>query len=144
MSELIPEHAEAIAKLLNERNQLTVKYTAERVMEEADDYRYTAADSGEVIACVQVKRVQWYQFEVCHLTVAEGNERKGLAKALLYDVERFARSRNARVLQCTIREGNEPSRKLFEGFGFRRVGTFFNERSANNVEVFQKILASPR
>ena len=100
---LTPKDAGAIAKLLNQRNQLTVEYTAELVMQEADDYRHTATDSGEILACVQVKRVQWYQFEVCHLTVAAGSERKGLAKELLYDVERFARLMHARVLQCQLK-----------------------------------------
>lgn len=144
MSSLTHVQADAIAKLLNERNELTVKYTGDRVLQEADDYRFTAAESGEVVACVQIKRVQWYQFEVCHLTVAAGNERKGTAKALLRDVERVARSKDARLLQCTIREDNEPSQTLFEGFGFRRVGIFFNERSGNNVGVYQKVLVPAR
>ena len=144
MPTLTAKQADAIAKLLNERNQLTVEYTRERVMQEADDYRFTEREPGEVVACVQIKRVQWYQFEVCHLTVASGSEGKGLAKGLLREVERFARSRNARLLQCTIREDNERSRNLFESFGFRQVGMFFNEHSTNNVGVYQKVLAPSR
>lgn len=144
MATLSTEHADAIAKLLNGRNQLIVQYTRERVMKDGDEYRYTTTEAGEVVACVQVKPLQWYHFEVLHLTVADGQERRGLAKALLCDAERFARSKDARLLQCTIREDNEPSRKLFEGFGFRRVAIFFNERSQNNVAVFQKVLVPAR
>jgi N-acetylglutamate synthase-like GNAT family acetyltransferase len=53
--------ADAIAQLLNTRNQLTVQYTRERVLKEAADYVLRFSETGEVIACVQVKKVQWYQ-----------------------------------------------------------------------------------
>jgi ribosomal protein S18 acetylase RimI-like enzyme len=138
---LTDAQGEMIAALLNARNELTVKYTRQRVLSEADNYRCKLSETGEVVACVEIKKVQWYQCEVLHLTVAEAHEGKGHAKALLCDVERIARAGGARVLQCTIRDDNSRSRKLFEGFGFERVGTFHNERSGNNVGVFQKVLA---
>lgn len=135
-------HAEAIAALLNARNQLTVQYTRQRVQDEAANYIYRLSEVGQLIACVELKRVQWYQAEVLHLTVAEGHEGKGHAKALLCEAERVARANGARVLQCTIRTNNEASRRLFEGFGFSHLSTFRNEKSGNNVGVFQKILAT--
>jgi len=137
-------HADQIAALLNERNQLTVKYTRQCVLEHADNYhcRFSAAD--EVVGCVEVKKVQWYQTEICHLTVAASETRKGHAKALLCEAERVARANGARLLQGTIREGNIDSRSLFEGFGFLHVSTFSNPLSGNNVAVFQKVLSSAR
>jgi ribosomal protein S18 acetylase RimI-like enzyme len=132
--------ADAIAKLLNSRNQLTVQYTRELVLKESEDYIRHLSESGEVVACVQVKKVQWYQAEVLHLTVAEAYEHKGHAKALLCLAERAARSKGARILQCTVRADNAASRQLFEGFGFVHVGTFLNEGSGNNVSIFQKVL----
>lgn len=137
-------HADAIAALLNERNQLTVQYTRARVQNEAGNYIYRLSDAGDLVACVEVKMVQWYQAEVLHLTVAAAHERKGHAKVLLCEAERVARANGARVLQCTIRTDNLASRKLFEGFGFSHVGTFLNQGSGNNVGVFQKVLASAR
>lgn len=137
-------HADQIAALLNERNQLTVKYTRQRVLEHADNYHLRFSATDEVVGCVEVKKVQWYQTEICHLTVAASETRKGHAKALLCEAERVARANGARLLQCTIREGNTDSRSLFEGFGFLHVSTFNNPSSGNNVAVFQKVLSSAR
>ena len=143
-SPLSDAQAGAIAQLLNTRNQLTVQYTPERVLKESADYILRLSEAGDVIACVQVKEVQWYQAEVLHLTVAEAYERKGHAKALLCEAERVARTKGARILQCTIRADNTASRKLFEGFGFMYTITFLNQGSGNNVCVFQKVLANAR
>jgi len=134
--------ADQIAALLNERNELTIEYTRQRVLKHADNYlcRYSAA--GEVIACVEVKKVQWYQTEILHLTVAASYERQGHAKALLCEAERVARANNARLLQCTIRADNSKSRKLFEGFWFSYISTFLNQTSESNIGVFQKILSN--
>ena len=137
-------HADQIAALLNERNQLTVKYTRQRVLEHAENYLCRLSEANEVVACVEVKSVQWYQTEVLHLTVATSEIRKGHAKALLCEAERVSRANGARLLQCTIREGNTESRSLFEGFGFSHVSTFNNPNSGNNVAVFQKVLSSIR
>lgn len=136
-------HADQISALLNERNQLTVKYTRKRVLEHAGNYLCRFSDANEVVACVEVKSVQWYQTEILHIAVAASHTRKGHAKALLCEAERIARANGARLLQCTIREGNIESRALFEGFGFSRVGTFNNPSSGNNVAVFQKMLFMP-
>jgi len=136
--------ADQIATLLNERNQLTVKYNRKRVLDSAENYLCRYSETREVIACVEIKRVQWYQAEVLHLTVAKDHERKGHAKALLCEAERLARTKGARLLQCTIRRDNEGSSKLFEAFGFLHISTFLNEDSGNNVRVFQKVLAAAR
>ncbi len=135
---------DAIAQLLNTRNKLTTPYTRGTVLKESTDYILRLSEAGYPIACVQVKKVQWYQAEVLHLTVAEAHERMGHAKALLCEVERVARSKGARILQCTIRTDNAASRKLFENFGFDYTNTFLNQRSGNNVCVFQKVLANAR
>lgn len=143
-SPLSAAQADAIAQLLNTRNQLTVQYTRERVLKESADYILRLSKAGDFIACVQVKKVQWYQAEILHLTVAEAYEHKGHAKALLCEAEGAARMKNARVLQCTIRTDNVTSRKLFEGFGFIHTSTFLNQGSGNDVGVFQKVLANAR
>ncbi|MHB1350805.1 MAG: GNAT family N-acetyltransferase [Desulfobulbaceae bacterium] len=141
---LTDTQAEQISALLNERNELTFKYTRKRVLDHKDNYLCRLSETGEVIACVEVKKVQWYQTEILHLTVAASHLRRGHAKALLCEAERIARADGARLLQCTIRAGNTESRGLFEGFGFVHVGTFLNQGSGNNVGVFQKILSNAR
>lgn len=133
-------HADQIAALLNERNELTTNYTRKMVLKHADDYLWHLSESNEILACVEVKRVQWYQAEIRHLTVAAAREGKGLAKALLCEAERVARVRGARLLQCAMRRGNEPSLGLFRNFGFSHVNTFHNDHSGNDVLVLQKVL----
>jgi ribosomal protein S18 acetylase RimI-like enzyme len=141
---LTEEQAEEIAALLNDRNQLTVPYTGARVLKDRRNYLCKCSESGEVVACVEVKSVQWYQCEVLHLTVAKGHENQGHARTLLSEAEHVARERSARIIQCTIRDGNDRSRKLFETAGFLLVGIFFNETSGNNVAILQKVLMPAR
>ena len=58
-SPLSDAQADEIAQLLNTRNQLTVQYTRARVLKEPTDYILRLSETGDVIACVQVKKVQW-------------------------------------------------------------------------------------
>jgi L-amino acid N-acyltransferase YncA len=133
--------AEQIAALLNARNQLTVPYTATKVLAHADNYLTHKIESGEIVGCVEVKSVQWYQSEVLHLSVAEGHTGNGIARALLGKAAQAALAKNARVLQCTIRSGNTESEGLFASSGFSRVATFRNQASGNDVGVWQLVLS---
>ena len=141
---LTTEQAESIAALLNARNVLTVSYDKHKVLKEDKDYLLRSSPEGKVIACVQLKKVQWYQCEVLHLTVDVEHERQGHAKTLLKDCEVLAHARHARILQCTIRSDNTASKCLFQSFGFVKVSAFLNEVSGNNVEVWQKVLATTK
>ncbi len=139
---LSDDQAAAIAELLNSRNQLTVQYSRQKILKEAADYIFRQSETGEVTGSVQVKKVQWYQVEVLRLTVAEAYEHKGHAIALLCEAERVARTKGARILQCSIRADNAASRNLFEGFGFVNACTFLNQGTGNHVGVFQKVFTN--
>lgn len=128
-----------IAALLNRRNQLTVPYDAGRVTKFADQYLFKTIKD-QVVAAVELKNVQWYQGEVCHLTVHEDFEGEGYAKSLLAELERRAAARGFRILQCTIREGNAESEKLFAKAGFNPVSRFHNKISGNNITIWHKVL----
>ena len=128
-----------IAALLNRRNQLTVPYDAARVTKSADQYLFKSVE-GQVVAAVELKNLQWYQGEVCHLTVHEDFEGKGYAKALFAELERRAVARGFRVLQCTIREGNTESEKFFAKAAFNPVSRFHNRMSGNNITIWHKVL----
>ena len=141
---LTKAYAVQIAALLNSRNQLTVKYTGEQILEHANNYIYHVSESNKVVSCLEVKKVQWYQTEVLHLTVAASETRKGHAKTLLREAELISLKNGTRLLQCTIREDNTESRSLFESLGFSQVNTFNNPCSGNNVAVFQKVLTNTR
>jgi ribosomal protein S18 acetylase RimI-like enzyme len=122
------DEAAQIAALLNARNQLTVPYDGPRVSKSADQYLF------------RVKNVQWYQGEVCHLTVDKDFEGKGYARNLFAELERRAAARCFRVLQCTIREGNTDSEDFFTAAGFKSVSRFHNKMSSNNVTIWHKVL----
>jgi N-acetylglutamate synthase-like GNAT family acetyltransferase len=138
------DHAQQIAELLNARNQLVIRYDAERVLHSANNYLYELNDAGEVVACVELKRVQWYQFEIDHLTVSKSVEGHGYARTLVERAEDRARAEGVRVLQCTIRANNRRSQKLFQKNGFDQVSTFYYPTSGNNVGVWQKILSKAK
>ena len=133
------DEAAQIATLLNARNQLTVPYDTARVLKSADQYLFRVIE-GRVVAAVELKNVQWYQGEVCHLSVHKDVEGKGYARNLFAEVERRAAARGFRILQCTIREGNKDSEDFFTKAGFKPVSCFHNKLSGNNVSVWQKVL----
>jgi len=43
---------------------LVIGYDADWVLKSADNYLYELSEGGNIIACAEMKRVQWYQFEV--------------------------------------------------------------------------------
>jgi ribosomal protein S18 acetylase RimI-like enzyme len=133
------DEAAQIGALLNARNQLTVPYDAARVLKSADQYLFKVVN-GKVVAAVELKNVQWYQGEVCHLTVDKDFEGKGYARNLCAELERRAAARGFRVLQCTIREGNAESEGFFTKAGFKPVSRFHNKISGNNVAIWHKVL----
>jgi N-acetylglutamate synthase-like GNAT family acetyltransferase len=132
--------AQQIAELLNRRNQLKVNYTAERVNSQIERY-VIIVEEDTLIACAEVERVQWYQHEIKHVSVLEGKEGKGVAAKVLKKAEQLAISKDARVLQCTIRSNNERSMRLFQSKGYVRVNQFYNKMSGNWVLVYQKVVS---
>jgi ribosomal protein S18 acetylase RimI-like enzyme len=133
--------AEQIAFLLNKQNKLDGEYDADRVLSSEDQYLFeTDEATGDISAAVEIKRVQWYQYEILHLSVSPDHRREGLAKRLLIRAEEFAKQNRARILQCTIRADNSASCALFKSVGFKHTATFNNVLTGNNVTVWQKEL----
>ena len=133
--------AEQIATLLNAQNQLTVQYTADRVLKCQNNYLIKQDNSGWVIACAELRQVQWYQFELLHVTVAQKNQRQGHARALVSEAVNQAIHRDARILQSTIRADNKASEELFKSSGFEPVARFYNATSKNIIGVWQRVLS---
>lgn len=129
-----------VADLLNARNQLQTAYTAAKVRRHADNY-LVELDQDAVIACVEIKQVQWYQCELRHLSVSAAHERKGLGKRLIMRAEQKALELGARVVQCTIRIDNEASEQVFRRSGYRETCRFFNAETDRDVGVWQKVLS---
>jgi ribosomal protein S18 acetylase RimI-like enzyme len=132
--------AEQIAKLLNTQNQLTVNYTAEKVLQHQDRYIVEMSQDSLVLGFVEVKKVQWYQCEIDHLSVRPDAKGEGLGKRLVILAEEKAKELAARVVQCTIRVANVGSNALFMKMGYSMTVQFVNEQSGNLVNVYQKAL----
>jgi RimJ/RimL family protein N-acetyltransferase len=135
------KHATQIAALLNARNNLAIAYSTDSIMNRSGNFIYELKD-GDVVAGIEVKKVQWYQWEVQHLTVAEQHERRGYGKLMLRRAEDRAKREGAKVLQCTIRIGNHASEHVFESEGYRRTVSFHNVQSGNDVAVWQKSVST--
>jgi ribosomal protein S18 acetylase RimI-like enzyme len=132
--------AEQIAMLINERNKLAVHYTPQKILAACGDYIYHV-DAGErVLGAVEVRKTQWYQCEIDHLSVRADTPRRGIGSQLLKQAEAKAIEHGARIAQCTIRDNNNPSRGLFEKFGYKPGVTFFNRDTGSQVTVYQKAL----
>lgn len=132
-----------IAALLNTRNQLVKKYDAKAILAAHARFLFEVRDD-QVVGCVEVKKVQWYQAEVNHLTVHKDYCRRGIAQALLAGATARAIQDRARILQCTIRDNNVESTGLFLKNGFVRTALFLYPDSGNNVGVYQKVISPPK
>jgi N-acetylglutamate synthase-like GNAT family acetyltransferase len=133
--------AQQIANLLNKRNALSRHYTSKNVLEEAESYIVEPGVDGSVLGCVQLKRVQWYQSELCHLTVDETVECQGVATKLIKNAEALALQNKSRIVQCTIRSDNARSMSRFTSLGYLKSATFQNVVTGNSVHVLQKVLS---
>ena len=131
--------ARQIAELINSQNQLTVKYTPAKILEH-DRYIVRLDGDGKLLGTVEVKKVQWYQCEIDHLSVDPAAKRTGLGTSLVEEAEARARHLGARVAQCTIRVGNTESEGLFKKCGYTATVTFVNASNGNQVTVYQKLL----
>ena len=136
--------ASQIANLLNTQNQLTVPYSPEKVLDSQEQFILWFGESEKelVLGAVQVKKVQWYQCEINHLSVHPDAKRQGIGTWLLREAEDKAKELGARVVQCTIRVGNEASETLFKKYGFVATITFLNKQNGNKVTVYQKALVT--
>jgi GNAT superfamily N-acetyltransferase len=131
--------ASAIADLVNKQNQLDIRYTPERVLAEKANY-IVRTRGDDVIGVVEVKRVQWYQCEISHLSVDPSAQGAGVGRSLIEEAEHRTRELGGRVAQCTIRVGNVASEAVFTKRGFAPTVTFRNERTGNDVTVYQKVV----
>lgn len=132
--------ASQIAKLLNERNQLVVEYDADRVLATKDNYVFDI-ENEKVVVCAECKKVQWYQWEISHVSVDKLEVKKGHGKKIIKKCESKAIDNRARIIQCTIRESNFPSIALFKSMGYKEVNKFYYPDSGNWVCVFQKCVS---
>lgn len=130
------EQAKQIAALLKQ-NDLTIEHTETTVLNSSADYVFIEEES-KIVACAEIKKVQWYQWEIKHVSVAK--PKCGLGKRIVVIAENKAKEKNAKVIQCTIRSDNEASIALFKSSKYSQGITFYNPTSKHDVIIFQKSL----
>ena len=139
-----PVQADQIAQLLNSNNELKSAYTSDQLLRYAHEYKFLQNENtNDVMAVVQIKKVQWYQHEIVNLTVSPVYREKKLAKQLLELAENQAINDGAHILQAAFRENDQENTDLFKSAGFDQVSTFFNPQSNHNITVWQKVLPHP-
>lgn len=134
------KEAEQIANLINTRNELTKKYSANSILTSKENYVFIK-EGEKIIACAESKKVQWYQYEISHVSIDINYEGKGYGNKILKLAENKATETNIRLLQCTIRTNNINSIRLFSTKGYKQVNTFHNLKSGNWVYIYQKIIS---
>jgi ribosomal protein S18 acetylase RimI-like enzyme len=134
------EDAKQIADLINERNQLTKKQQSNDILFNKDSYVFIK-DDDKIIACAESKQIQWYQYEICHVSIHKDYEGKRFGTKILKLAENIVKNNNGKIIQCTIRSNNENSIRLFTRKGYNEVNKFFNPKSENWINIYQKIIS---
>jgi ribosomal protein S18 acetylase RimI-like enzyme len=132
--------AEQIADLLNTQNQLADTFMAQDILDNRDCYRVRLDFGGLVLGVVRVREVQWYQWEIDHLSVRPDVRCHGIGTELVREAEERAKQQGALIAQCTIRDGNEASEALFRKRGYTATVTFMSPHTGNHVTAYQKTL----
>lgn len=136
---MIKNISEEISDLINKRNSLSKKITSNKIKDNLDKY-VCLIENNTFIGCAQVKKIQWYQSEICHFSIKEEYEGKGKSYELIKIAEDKAKNENSRIIQCTIRENNIKSLNFFSKNNYVIVNKFYNKKTNNNVLILQKII----
>jgi N-acetylglutamate synthase-like GNAT family acetyltransferase len=123
-----------IANLLNHQNRLTTRYTQDMILRKLDKYLYETQEDFGVIGCVCVKKVQWYQAEICHLSVHPYMQNHGIGLRMMTKAEDRCRDLGVRIAQATVRCDNKPCLRINEKRGFKIVNQF------GDIIIYQKVL----
>jgi ribosomal protein S18 acetylase RimI-like enzyme len=132
------KQAEEVANLLNGRNELVQQYRPQTVYAARENYLLEFSSEDSVIGCAELKKVQWYQYEISHVSVKKEVEGTGIGWKLLKQAEQMAIQGGGRIIQCTIRANNKCSQEMFARNGYSKASEFYYPVSGNMVEVWQK------
>lgn len=111
--------AAQVAALLNEHNNLSLSYTASKILNSTAVYLPVVV-KGLVIASIAVEQRGLIWSEIKHLVVRPQLRGVGLASYLLKETLPKVK---APFIYATIREDNQSSLKVFQKFQFSVVGS---------------------
>ena len=125
---------EQIVELVNTYSPIVTKISAEDV----EHYLFEEQDD-QVIACVRIQRVSWYQWELSHLVTEPEHRGRGLAHRLVRRACQEIRRQGGLVVQCTIRCDGLTSQRVVSRLDFT-PGVRFVGLSGRELQVWQKPL----
>lgn len=135
--------AQQIADLLNYRNNLLTQYSREKILKYHQQYIYDL-DGESLIACVRIKKIQWYQSELRHLAVHPAYEKRGYGQRMISLAEARAKELRTRIVQCTIRADNHLATNAFKRAGYSLLNSFYYPKSSHNLCIWQKTISTQR
>lgn len=81
------------------------------------------AGEGEAVFGFLISWLVYDELHVLNVAVASEARRRGVARALLDEVESRARAGGARVATLEVRRSNRAAQTLYRSLGYRQVGT---------------------
>ena len=96
---------------------------------------FTLESTGAIVGFLRLSRLG-SAVRIRDLQIVEGAKRRGIGSAAVEAAEHFAREHGADTIQLSVFESN-PAIRLYERFGFRKVGESegvisFEKRAVNN------------
>ena len=139
MQALRRDIAQQAAFLLNTQNKLTEYYETDSIRY-GDGYIVKTNGRSVLFGVVRILRVQWYQAELSHLSIAPAFQGFGFGAALIKEAEEQALELHAKVVQCVLRVDNLASENLFKKCGYIPGAMFLNKSSGNILRIYQKTI----
>lgn len=109
-----------------EQATFTNPWPRESFVHEIEDNRFShptvARTKTDEIAGYCVKWVVFEHMHIQNIAVHPQHQRQGLGRFLLEEALRFGRGMQATSVQLEVRESNLAAQRLYDAFGFERVG----------------------
>ena len=91
----------------------------------------------ELLGVVGLYKIAWHTTEIRNLCVKKERRNQGIGKFIVSQMlERIF----SPVAIAVVEINNTPSLKIFQGLGFQKIDTFFNEDTGNQLYFMLKIL----
>ncbi len=134
------EHISAIAAI--ERECFSTPWSEKALEEELNvpsAIFITALDNGSVAGYVGMHHLGDVGY-ICNVAVSSEYRHKGIAGALLEHLIDYALRNSLSEITLEVRTSNEAARKLYEKFGFKRLGTRpnFYTNPKENAEIYSR------
>jgi ribosomal protein S18 acetylase RimI-like enzyme len=124
------------------RRSEVAKYSADQLVDAITDDPYAVAVArrgGEAVG-FSISKFDDYLIWIAWLGVLPSARRRGVARALLADIEQTARLRGAHKVWADSRTDNAPMAALFPSVGYERIATLEQHWYRQDFHLWHKIV----